>query len=162
MMAHIILPVRKRNDIADLARYANEALWRRRDAYPILVKDGNMDTDTAQADIDAWATIAADWDWCATGIDNDRSARAPRESLAARIAALDIAIERLRAAINAGPVTDLLIDQSECLAALRWWAEQEQLASVGKAPITSTAHFLATVNHEARRREIKHPERIAA
>jgi hypothetical protein len=162
MMANITLPVRKRSDIADLAHYATEALWRRRDAYPALVRDGKMDADEAAADLDAWAVIAADWDWCATGLDNDRCRRAPRETLPARIAALDTAIERLLGVIKTGPVTDLVIDQSECLAALRWWAEQERLAAVGKAPITATAHFLATVNHEARRREIKHPERIAA
>jgi hypothetical protein len=162
MIAHITLPVRKRNDIADLARYANEAFWRRHAAYPPLVEDGKLDAGEAATDLEAWRIIAADWDWCATGIENERSARAARETLPARIAALDTAIERILAAIRTSPVTDVLIDQSECLAALRWWAEQERLATEGKAPITSTAHFLATVNHEARRREIKHPERKAA
>ena len=151
MMQHLTTPVRKQSDWADLAHYANEARWRRRDAYPALVRDEKMDAATADEDLAAWTEIAADWDWIVTGETNERSRCANPATLPARIAALDTAIQRMLGVVNTGPITDALIDQSECLAALRWWAEQDRLYRSGERPVTATVSFLATVNHEARR-----------
>lgn len=92
------------------------------------------------ADHAAWAAIAADWHWIATG----EGTPADRSTLPARIAALDAAIARFFDQLDSARrqrrdpkwISPATHHQIKCLSAMRWHAEREQLqCSVHPEPV---------------------------
>lgn len=128
------------DEIADQAR---AAFSRRRDTYPQLVQAGQITADEARDDLEGWRAIAKDWRWIATG-DGEP---ATRDTLTARIAALDTAIARWFSQLeqNGGKPTEAEREQIAMIAAMRWWAEREH------APTPRHhARFYASVGHHYR------------
>lgn len=82
------------------------------------------------ADYAAWAAIAADWRWIATG----EGTPADRSTLPARIAALDAAIARCFDQLDSARsqrrdpkwISAATHHQIKCLSAMRWHAERER------------------------------------
>lgn len=130
----------------EMADEAAAALERRRKSLPEMVQGGRISDEEAKAEIAAWTIIADDWRWIATG----EGTPADRDTLDARIAALDTAIARLFAAIDhqiarRGAPTDATLQQGALLVAMRWWAEEERGPSMARH-----ARFLAGIGHHQR------------
>lgn len=129
----------------DIADEAQRALDRRREAYPALVERGRILADEAAADIAAWEIIAADWRYIAdgTGAPLER----PGESVVARTAAIDTALDRWFAQVDrsGGGLTPELAEQGALIAAMRWWIERE-----AQQRWNLHARPWATVGHEWR------------
>ncbi len=161
-----------RNEWAAIAHEAVLALARREAAYPVAVDNGQIDKDVAAADIAAWQAIVDDWNWISAGPAEPVSgkdfaahfaaleARAT-ETIDARIAALDTAIDRFfvkydQADRHASPgQIGAMRGQVTLLAAMRCWAECEV-----HLPAHKQARFFASIGHEfrARRADIIIPE----
>ena len=114
------------DDRIGIAAEAAAALARRRTTYPDLVTGGKLDAAVAEADLGAWQAISQDWRWIAVG----DGAPADRATLAARIDALDTAIDRFFTAMDRSghTATSLGFGQREQItriAAMRWCAQAE-------------------------------------
>lgn len=147
-------------DHALLAREAAAALARRQSSYPELVKAGKLEQSTADADIAAWASIAADWAWIASAYtDHPEPVEGHGEGeqnsgrltdLRARIAALDTAIDRFFTALDRRGGSSVLVhaeaEQITALIAMRWHAERERNPEAW--PIK--ARMAASINHQLR------------
>ncbi len=139
------------NDTDQIADEARAAYSRRRTSYPDLVKSGRIAADDARADLEAWRSIAKDWQWIAFG----EGEPANLMTLHARIAALDTAIARWldMVAENGGQMSEADGQQGAHLCAMRWWAERELPAATGQH-----IRALAAIGHDWRR-ENGHPTR---
>lgn len=99
-----------------LREQAETALARRREAYPQMIARGQITAEDAQADIEAWELIAAEWRWICTG-EGDL----PHPlTLRVRIAAVDLAMERVTAELERGRRSAEVIRQAHLVEALRW------------------------------------------
>lgn len=132
---------------ADIARMAVTLRKRRSEHYPLLVVGGRMTEEEASADLQAWSDIVADWDWICTGSGKPAS----KDTLPARIAALDLALTRWLA-IHDGPerVESSFYAEGALIAAMRWHLEPK--------PFGQSIHFLASVGHRWR---ALNPEKLA-
>lgn len=95
---------------------ARRALAVRQEAYPGLVSRGAMAADAAEADIAAWGLIVAEWNWIVSGEGQLPGA----DTLPARIAAIDLALERAGAQIARGGGNEALLRQVALVNAMRW------------------------------------------
>lgn len=116
------------------AQEAMAALARRQADYPAAVERGALTSEAAEADIAAWRIIAESWQWIASkGAEGRCSAHGGNR--AARIAALDTAIDRFFARLDAAaqhsgkpPAAAITVKQDQqlyALANLRFWASEE-------------------------------------
>lgn len=132
---------------AAMAAEAADCVARREASYPALVETDKMPPAEANADLAAWRSIAADWHWIATG----EGQPATRDTLPARIVALDTAIARFFAAMDrkggSGRLAMAERQQITCLAAMREWAQIELLT-----PGKLHARDYAAIGHEWRQR----------
>lgn len=137
----------------DIASAAKAAFERRRDTYPQLVQAKQISADDARADLEGWRAIAKDWRWIAFG----EGEPAGTDTLDARIAALDTAISRWFAQIDAkgGQPSEAEREQCELLCAMRWWAQADRNSFHLDHP-----RFCAGILHDWRR-ENGHPMRGA-
>ena len=126
-----------------IAQVAAEALHRRVEAYPSLVKSGRMQQAEANEDIAAWKEIARDWRWIDGGVGHP----ADVETRYRRRAALDLSIERFFAQLDrtGGEMTDKQQLQIASLAAMRSEVEAEFTG-----PLQNTARSWANVAHQWR------------
>ncbi len=141
----------------EIAHEANQALWRRKDAYPARVTAGKMSAEDAAQEIATWQEIANDWDWICTGLGTPAS----KDSLPERINALDTAIERFFQVVDGqgGTMTPEMALQGAALATMRWFAERERAHDY-----TKQVRWLAGFGHDWRARNLKNAteERKAA
>lgn len=104
------------HEYAALLEQAETALARRRDAYPAMVSKGAITGEDAQADIDAWEMLVAEWRWICTG-----EGEPPHPvTLRLRIAAVDLALERVTAELERGRRPESIVRQFHLITALRW------------------------------------------
>jgi len=137
-------PDAAKDDWLALSIEAQESLERRRQFYGVLTARGATSDELASAKAEgaAWAEIARDWHWIATG----EGQHADADSLAARIDAIDAAIGRFFQLIDQqGQATRAQNAQIARLASLRWWAERE-----ANLPFQKQARWLASVGHHWR------------
>lgn len=159
-------PFAARDEWAAIAHEAVMALMRRQESYPTAIDNGQIDKDEAAADIAAWQAIVDDWNWISAGPAQPVSGAdfsdhfasivtAAANTLGARIAALDTAIERFFVKYDhadrvATPMhIGAMRGQVTLLAAMRCWAECEV-----HCPITKQARFFASIGHEFRARRL--------
>lgn len=99
-----------------LLEQAETALARRQEAYPAMIARGQITAEDAEADIAAWQLLAAEWRWICDG-----TGELPHPStLPARIAAVDLAMERAGAQLARGGRSDDLMRQVALITAMRW------------------------------------------
>lgn len=149
MLKNIARPLGSSPTVDQVAHEATAALFRRRDSYPTHVGNGKLDGDWAAADIAAWQAIADDAEWVASPV-GETGARGTRDTLQARTAAIDTAIERYLVIVDPDRATDEQKLQSACLAYMRLAVEAERRYYVGELPFEDTPHFTAMVNHKIR------------
>lgn len=150
-------------DYAAMAREAENALNRRRQTYPALVKAGKLDAAEAEADIAAWEALAVDWRWIATGWEKGEPCPYSFTHLGnfRRIAALEIALQRFftnadRIAPKNGSTAKPLnlnpaeAQQISALLAMRWHAEFERDPRYAGGFLTLSARETAKVNQQLR------------
>lgn len=107
-------------DYPALLEQARTALLRRRDGYPKLIERGVMAQADADADIAAWAMLADEWQWI-----EDGSGQLPaRHTLDQRLAAVDLAVERVGTELRKGNRGHDVFRQSHLLQAMRWHLER--------------------------------------
>ncbi len=99
---------------------AKSALQRRRDGYPKLIEKGAMDAGDAAEDIAAWELIEAEWQWIETGTGQ----LPPPASLDQRLAAIDLALERVGTELRRGNRAHDVFRQAHLLQAMRWHLER--------------------------------------
>jgi len=99
---------------------AKTALQRRRDGYPKLIEKGAMNADDAAEDIAAWELIAAEWQWVVDGTGQ----LPPPASLDQRLAAIDLALERVGTELRRGNRPHDVFRQAHLLQAMRWQMER--------------------------------------
>lgn len=107
-------------DYPALLAQAKVALQRRREGYPKLVERGGMEQADAAADIAAWELLAAEWQWIVDG----SGALPARYTLDQRLAAIDLAIERVGTELRRGNRAHDVFRQSHLLQAMRWHLER--------------------------------------
>lgn len=129
------------NDYPALLEQAEAALDRRRDAYPGMVASGQIDQQAATADIAAWEWISAEWRWIITG----EGEAPPSWTLFDRIAALDLALDRVGQQRSRKPRDKDLERQQALILAMRWHLSRLQ----GWTPLV---HTLAALTHQLRAR----------
>ena len=99
-----------------LLEQAETARARRREAYPAMIARGQITAEAAEADIAAWELLAAEWRWICDGTGD-----LPHPlTLPARIAAVDLAMERVSAELARGRRSADVIRQLHLVEALRW------------------------------------------
>lgn len=91
------------HDHRALRDQASAALDRRRTAYPALVEKQAMTPADAASDIAAWELLAGEWDWICAGPGTANRAPPPSWTIAARIEAVQLALERTGNALRAAP-----------------------------------------------------------
>lgn len=107
-------------DYDALLEQATGALVRRRDGYSKLVERGSMDQAQADEDIAAWELIEAEWRWIVHGTGE----LPPPASLDQRLAAIDLALERVGTELRRGNRQHDIFRQSHLLQAMRWHLER--------------------------------------
>lgn len=107
-------------DYEALLEQAKGALARRREGYPKLVERGSMDKAQADEDIAAWELIEAEWRWIVDGSGE----LPPASSLDQRLAAIDLALERIGTELRRGNRQHDMFRQSHLLQAMRWHLER--------------------------------------
>jgi len=100
----------------ELLEQARTALDRRKQAYPDMVTRRMITQDLATRDIRAWELIVAEWTWICTG----KGALPPASTLPDRIAAVDLALQRIRQELDRGNRGHDLLRQSHLNQALHW------------------------------------------
>lgn len=125
-----------RDDHADLLAMAQRMLAQREKRFPAMVARGEISADAAQAQIEAFAAIVADWRWIITG----EGTPASLASLQARCDALDQSIRTIAdLAREAGGFSTDLAAQAHLVIAMRWHADP-----------ANQSHAIARLNHELR------------
>lgn len=99
---------------------AKSALQRRRDGYPKLIEKGAMHQADADEDIAAWELIEAEWQWVVDG----SGTLPPPATLDDRLAAVDLALERVGTELRRGNRAHDVFRQSHLLQAMRWHMER--------------------------------------
>jgi hypothetical protein len=127
-------PIQGLADKDGMAAEAAAGLARRIASYPAFIDAGKLDETAAAADIAAWRSIAADWQWIAS--NGGDGIRGDHHTLRARIAALDTAIDRFFTAMDRTgekrqrPAAETLTPEQRrqitTLLAMRYWAEWER------------------------------------
>lgn len=92
------------------------ALDRRRAAYPEMIKRRLISADEAARDIAAWEALAAEWLWICVG----KGAPPPLHTHADRIAAIELAMTRVRQELARSARTSALYRQAHIIQALHW------------------------------------------
>ena len=126
-------------DWPDILEAAEAALARRREAYPAMVEKGGMTGEEAEADIAAWNLLAAEWRFIVHGTGE----LPPSYTLFARIAAVDLAIERACNARSRRSRDAGLARQQDLYTAMRW--HLSRLDAGGQL-----IHRLARLTHQMR------------
>ena len=129
------------HDWEELRAQAHKALDSRRKSYPDWIKAGRITADQAEADIEAWEWIAAEWHWVITG----EGTPPPHLSLSRRRAAVKLSLDRVDAELRKGNRSHDMFRQAHLLMALEWHLARLKYG----APVV---HLCAENNH-ARRRE---------
>lgn len=113
------------------------AVARREKSYPAMIAAGTIDRDDAAADLVAWRYLAAEWSWIITG----KGEPPPPSSLAARRAAVDLALARIDGERERGRPSAELEIQQMLNQALAWHLARTRFG----AP---AVHFCAAINHQ--------------
>lgn len=125
-----------RDDWDELHAQCRAAVARREAAYPELIARGQIAADLAARDIASWQALAAEWHWIITG---EGAPPAP-ETLPDRIAACELALERIEGEFARGRDTDHNFYQRHLVTALLWHLTRCRFG----AP---AVHFCARFNH---------------
>lgn len=126
-----------RSEWAALLQQCRTAVARRETAYPQLVRAGTIDREIARDDLIAWRLLAAEWQWIVTG-----EGECPGfETLRARIAAVDLALDRVEAELARRRTPELLC-QRHLLDALAW--------HLGDGRASPAIHHTARFHHARR------------
>lgn len=127
------------HDWGALLKQCRAALQRRRDAYPKMIERGLIQPDVAARDIAAWELLTAEWHWIVSG----EGKAPPVATINDRMAAIDLAMIRVRHEIDKGHANHDLYRQAHLIQALHYnMVHQEH----GEPRI----HSLARVNHHIR------------
>ena len=123
----------------EIAEHCAAALSSRVKSYPDLIAKGVIAESEAAADIKAWELLSAEWQWISTG---DGKLPSPG-SLAARRAAVELALERITQAFDRGDRRHDLYRQAHLNLALRWHLHRLTNG-------TPAVHHLAALSRELR------------
>lgn len=104
------------HDWTTLLEQCQTALQRRRDAYPRMIERRLIEDAVATRDIAAWEMLVAEWRWIISGQGKSPAASTLNE----RLAAIDLAMIRVRKEIDHGRASHDLYRQAHLIAALRW------------------------------------------
>lgn len=105
-----------RHEYEQLHAQCERAVARREKSYPDLVAAGRLEAQDADRDLAAWRELAAEWLWICTG-----TGELPSDAtLANRIAAVELAADRLEAELERGRRTEANLYQHHLLEALHW------------------------------------------
>lgn len=110
-------------DYDALLAHARAALARRQAAYPALIGKGEITAELAQDDLAGWADLVQEWSWIVTGPNSPEGCELPHPmTLRRRLAAVDLALERIEIERSRVPVTRRreLFHQQDLNLALRW------------------------------------------
>ena len=163
------------HDWATLLAHCRTALQRRRDAYPKMIERRLIDTDVATRDIAAWEMLVSEWRWIVSG----QGKAPPRETINERIAAVDLAMIRLRHELDNGRRNHDLYRQAHLIQALNWHLVHQlhgEPRVYGIARVNHTirhgqnAHYCelcdrwlgGVLTNDCTRTNCGHPDRIAA
>lgn len=105
---------------AQLREQCRIALQRRREAYPEMVAERKLKQADADQDIRSWELLLAEWTWVVDGPAADGAELPPAYTLAARIAAVDLALARIAEQLGRGNRSHDMMLQSHLNQALRW------------------------------------------
>ena len=123
----------------DLLDQCRMALSARQKSYPELVAARKITAADAAADLRAWEDLVAEWLWICTG----EGKLPPAGTLAARRAAVDLAIERIDQRFERGGRSHDLYRQAHLAMALRWHLHRLRFG----AP---AVHFYAETSRQLR------------
>ena len=104
------------HDWAELLAQCRTALDRRIEAYPKMVERRLIAEDVAARDVAAWKDLVGEWHWITSGAGKPPS----RATIADRLAALDLAMIRVRREIDRGNRAHDIYRQAHLIQALRW------------------------------------------
>jgi hypothetical protein len=128
------------HDWAELLEQCRTALARRVAAYPGMIARRLIEADVAATDIAAWELLVAEWHWIVSGQGKPPG----RETIRQRMAAVDLAMIRVRHELDKGGRNHDLYRQAHLIQALHWNLVHQ---TDGEPCIHSTARF----NHSTRR-----------
>lgn len=103
-------------DYHHILAQAEAGLAARQESYPALVAAQRMSAAEAGADIAAWQALVAEWRWIATG----EGAPPSPATLFDRIAAVDLALDRVGALLARNRHNPERQRQRDLLLAMRW------------------------------------------
>jgi hypothetical protein len=124
---------------AALLAQCRHALDRRRNAYPAMIKSGLIQPDLAARDIAAWELLVTEWQWIVYGSGRPP----PLNTINDRIAAIDLAMIRVRKEIDRGNAPHDLYRQAHLIQALHWHLVHQ----IHGEP---RVHSMARLNHRFR------------
>lgn len=126
-------------DYPVLLAQAETALGRRLSSYPEMVAKGTLNKEEADKDVRGWTLLVAEWRWIVHG-----TGKRPRlETLPDRIAAVDLALERIEKAIQRGNRSKDVLHQLACNRAMRWHLDRRAYGDVA-------VHFYADLTRKIR------------
>lgn len=125
-----------RHDWDQLLEQCRRAVARREEAYPQLIARGQINGHVAAADIEGWKLLEAEWSWIISG---EGEPPCP-STIGARIASVDLAIERVEAELARYPRNQWNQYQRHLLEALSWHLSRDRFG----AP---AIHQTARINH---------------
>jgi hypothetical protein len=111
-----------RHDHDQLLEQCVRAVARREELYPSLVAAGRMDDVLAEVDLGGWRALVAEWRWIITG----EGQRPTLDTLADRVAAVELATERLDGELARGRCSQANLYQRHLLEALAWHLRPER------------------------------------
>ena len=163
------------HDWVTLLEQCQTALARRREAYPRMIERRLIEADVAARDIAAWDMLVAEWRW----IVSAQGKPPPMSTINERLAAIDLAMIRVRKEIDNGRASHDLYRQAHLIAALHWHLVHQihgEPRIYGTARVNHTirndqgARYCGTcdrwiggkIPNDCTRPHCGHPERIAA
>jgi hypothetical protein len=127
------------HDHAALLEQCQSALASRQASYPDLIARRLIDVDDARADIAAWELLVAEWTWIVGGTGQ----LPPSYTIADRIMAVELSLDRISQRMAQGARGHDLYRQAHLVQALRWHLNCRE----GGVP---AVHRTAQITHEAR------------
>lgn len=128
------------NDYPAILAQAQQALARRKEAYPQLVAKGQMPSEEATRDVASWEMLVAEWTWIITG----EGAPPPSFTLFDRIDAVELALERVGTSLRRRSRDATLLEQRDLITAMRWHLTHLRYGVPG-------CHFWAELTHQCRK-----------
>ena len=143
------------HDHAALLEQCQQSLDSRVKSYPAMIANRKIDRDDAEADITAWQQLVAEWTWICTGT----GAPPPSYTIADRIMAVDLSLQRISQRFDQGAQGHDLYRQAHLVQALRWHL---QFTDLGTPVVHHTARLTRAARADLAAQTTPQTERKAA